>query len=335
MDPENITAQLSTEDAMYWNNHTMLFKPVFNMIISPIIMIVSIIGLTGNSLVVWYLCFKIKRNTSTIYILNLAMADAGFLLSVFILTVLEMVFGLMPQNHFEDVHFIGTIHALHLSCIFGYTTSLCLLTAISIERCLSVLYPMWYHCKRPPHLSSVICTFIWITSCVISVLELAFCYNVTYNRKGLVEESSKECKVVFIIICCFSFVIFIPFMIVSSLILLIKVGARFQQRQYKKLYVVITVTVVVFLAFGMPMRILILAWYKHHIMPPFPMMDIFSVFCSLNSTINPFVYYLVGRQGSHGGEVTLLTILQAVFRDEGTSCKREQRKTIAENETAI
>nr|DBA31667.1 TPA: hypothetical protein GDO54_007460 [Pyxicephalus adspersus] len=324
-------------ETMYWNNHTMLFKPVFNMVISPITIIISIIGICGNSLVVWYLSFKIKRNTSTVYIFNLALADAAFLLFVVVLTFVSMVFTLAPglEAHYEDAHFINVVDMLTLACIFGYNTSLCLLTTISIERCLSVLFPIWYHCNRPKHLSSGVCTIVWITSCLLSALEVTFCYNVTYNRTGIAGGSGKECKVVFIIICCFSFMIFIPSMTVSSLILLIKVWKSSQQRQPRKLFVVITVTVVFFLVFGMPMRILLLTWYKHHMMPPFPIMDLFSLFCSANSAINPFVYYLVGRKGSHGGKITLLAILQAVFRDEGSQYKREERKISADPENVM
>lgn len=335
--PENITNHPSVTETMYWNNHTMLFKPVFNIVISPITIIIAIIGICGNSLVVWYLSFKIKRNTSTTYIFNLALVDAAFLLFVTVLNFVAMVFTLAPglEAHYEHIHFINVIDILIQGCIFGYNTSLCLLTAISIERCISVVFPIWYHCNRPKHLSAVVCAFIWFTSCLLSALELAFCYNVTYNRTGLKDGSGKECKVVFIIICCFSFMIFIPSMTVSSLVLLIKVWTSSQQRQPRKLYVVITVTVIFFLVFGMPMRVLLLAWYKHHIMPPFPMMDLFAMFCSTNSAINPFVYFLVGRKGTLGRKITLLAILQAVFRDEGSQYNREQRKISADPETVM
>ncbi|XP_075064248.1 proto-oncogene Mas-like [Mixophyes fleayi] len=327
METENMTIPSSVTKTLFWNNHTMLFKPVYNVVIAPLTMIMSLIGLTGNSLVVWYLSFKIKRNTSTIYIFNLAVADTGFLLFVFILHILSLVFAVTPnlELQFENEHVINAIGALTLSGVFGYNTSLCLLTAISIERCLSVLFPIWYQCNRPRYLSSIICTLIWLNSCMFSALEMLFCYSITYNSKGFMEASGKECKVIFVIICCFSFVIFIPSMIVSSLVLLIKVWTSSQQRQPKKLYVVITVTVLFFLVFGMPMRVLLLVWYKHHIMPPFPIMDVFCLFCSINSSINPFVYFLVGRQGSRSRKMTLLTILQAVFRDEGNQYRQQQR----------
>ncbi|KAM9311854.1 uncharacterized protein PAF06_009720 [Gastrophryne carolinensis] len=334
MDFENITTQPPITGTMYWNKHNIIFKPVMNIVISNIAVIVSLFGLIGNSLVVWFLSFKIKRNACTVYIFNLALADASLMLFSIALYFLALVLNLTPQlaSRFEDVHVIRIIHALNLACILGYNTSLCFLTAISIERCISVLFPLWYYCNRPRHLSTGVCTFIWITSCILSVLEFFFCSNVDYNARGLVEESRHECRAVFIIICCFSFAVFIPFMTVSSFILLIGVCRTSQQQRSMKIYVVVTVTVIIFLIFGMPMRILLLVWYKHHIMPPFPIMDLFTLFCAINSATNPFVYFLVGRQGNRG-EIKLLTVFQAVFRDEGIQYKREQRN-ITTRETA-
>ncbi|XP_072006282.1 mas-related G-protein coupled receptor member H-like [Engystomops pustulosus] len=325
------TSKSFLSETPYWNNDTILFKPVFNIIISPITLVMSLLGMVGNGLVVWYLSFKIKRTTSSIYVFNLAVADSAFLLFAFIFHIFALSFALIPnlESQYEDERVINLTGVLILACLFCYNTSLCLLTAISIERCLSVLFPIWYHCNRPRHTSSIVCTLIWIVSCILCALEFAFCYNIDYNRKGILKESSRECKVVFIIICCFSFVIFIPSMTVSSFILLIKVWASSQHRQLKKLYVIIAVTVLVFLVFGMPMRVLLLVWYKHHSVPSFLMMDLFDLFCITNSCINPFTYFLVGRHGQ-GGKITLLSIMQAVFREDWNNSRRDLRKPTEE-----
>ncbi|KAM3924750.1 proto-oncogene Mas-like [Leptodactylus fuscus] len=310
----------------YWNN-TMLFKSFFNIIFSPITIFTSVLGVIGNGLVVWYLSFKIKRTASSIYIFNLAVADSALLLFAIVFHIFGMIFALMPhlESKYEDEHVIKFIGALYLACLFGYNTSLCLLTAISIERCLSVLFPIWYYCNRPRHTSSIVCSLIWSISCILCGLEFAFCYNTAYNRRGILKESTRECKIMFVVICSFSFAIFIPSMIVSSFVLLIKVWASSQHRQPKKIYVVIALTVFFFLVFGMPMRVLLLAWYKHHAVPSSPTMNLFALFCSINSTINPFIYFLVGRHG-YSGKITLLSVLQAVFRDDWNQPKRKERK---------
>ncbi|XP_044135686.1 proto-oncogene Mas-like isoform X2 [Bufo gargarizans] len=319
---------------LYWNNDTILFKPVFNMMITPMILVMSVLGMIGNGIVIWYLSFKIKKTNSSIYIFNLAAADAAFMLFMLVFHMFSLVFALIPhlEPQYEDEHVINLIGVINLACLFVYNTSLCLLAAISIERCISVVFPIWYYCNRPRHTSSIVCALIWITSCTLSALEFAFCYSITYNSRGILKESSPECKIIFIIICIFSFAIFIPSMTVSSFILLVKVRTSSHQRQPKKLYAVITLTVFFFLVFGMPMRVLLLAWYKHHTMPSFPIMDLFCLFCAINSSINPIIYFMVGRHGQNG-KITILSILQAVFREEWIQLQREQRKPIQETVT--
>ncbi|KAG8576008.1 hypothetical protein GDO81_009742 [Engystomops pustulosus] len=303
MESGNTSRSFLTETP-YWNNDTILFKPVFNIIISPITIVMSLLGMVGNGLVVWYLSFKIKRTTSSIYVLNLAVADSAFMLFALVFHIFALIFALIPnlESQYEDGHVINLTGVLILACLFCYNTSLCLLTAISIERCLSVLFPIWYHCNRPRHTSSIVCTLIWIVSCILCALEFAFCYNINYNRKGILKESSRE------------------------------LWASSQHRQLKKLYVIIAVTVLFFLVFGMPMRVLLLVWYKHHAVPSFLMMDLFALFCTINSCINPFTYFLVGRHGQ-GGKITLLSIMQAVFRDDWNNSRRDLRKPTEETVT--
>eukprot|EP00079_Xenopus_tropicalis_P011744 XP_002937933.1 PREDICTED: mas-related G-protein coupled receptor member H-like [Xenopus tropicalis] len=326
-----------TTKEMVLANQTSLNVTDIGIFIKPISMTVSTLGIFGNSLVIWFLSFKIKRNYSTVYILNLAVADFCFLLVYATLDIIGIALKeRLPVVGKENLELISTIYPLVLPCLFAYNTSLCLLTAISVERCLSVLFPIWYHCNRPRHLSSVVCISIWAISCLLTVLEFCYCYQPEYiSIYTKVNTTVKECYIVFAIICCLSYIAFIPLMTVSSLVLLIKVWTSSQQKQPPKLYIVITVTVIFFLVFGMPMRILLLVWYKHHIFPPLPVLNIVSLFSSMNCSINPFVYFLVGRQGRSSGKLNLVIILQRVFRDDGIQHRRQQKKETTKIQTMM
>ncbi|OCT89490.1 hypothetical protein XELAEV_18018111mg [Xenopus laevis] len=314
---------------MFLGNQTSLNVTDISIFIIPISMTVSALGIIGNSLVIWYLSFKIKRNSSTVYILNLAVADLCFLLVFTTLNIISFTLKIKIPilDKYEYLELFSTLYPLVLTCLFGYNTSLCLLTAISVERSLSVLFPIWYHCNRPRHLSSVVCISIWTISCLLTVLEFCYCYQPEHTSIFTkVNATVKECNIVFTIICCLSFIAFIPLMTVSSLVLLIKVCTSSQKKQPPKLYIVITVTVVFFLVFGMPMRIVLLAWYKHHIFPPLPILNILFLFSSMNCSVNPFVYFLVGRQSRGSGRLKLVIIFQRVFRDDGIQHLRQQKK---------
>ncbi|KAM4748969.1 proto-oncogene Mas-like [Rhinophrynus dorsalis] len=326
----------SSTDPMHLNNRTNLSGPVYSIFFSPITILVSLFGIIGNSLVIWFLSTKIKKNSSTVYIFNLAVADTVFLLLLSVLHMITTFVSVQPpyEVSLDNLHIGNVIESLTLSCLLGYNTSLSLLTTISVERCIAVLFPIWYHCNRPKHMSSIVCGIIWIFSCIMTVIEYISCHSQSYSiEKNYFPDS--ECKVVFVIICCLSFALFTPFMIVSSVVLLIKIWTSSQQRQPPKLYLVITVTVTFFLVFGMPMRILLLVWYKHQIIPPFPISDIISMFSSVNSSINPFIYFLIGRRGAGSRKFNLVSTLQGVFREEGSIYRKQQREIVSNNETIM
>ncbi|XP_059577308.1 mas-related G-protein coupled receptor member H-like [Alligator mississippiensis] len=121
--------------------------------------------MVGNGIVIWFLGFRIKRNAFSIYILNLAAADFGYLLCI----AVETVQYLMQFN-------IGVQFGIFLFLdLFVYGTGLYLLTTISIERCLSVLFPVWFRCHRPKHLSSIMSALLWALSFLICGLGYISC----------------------------------------------------------------------------------------------------------------------------------------------------------------
>ena len=118
---------------------------------------IAMVGLAGNAIVLWLLSFHIQRNAFSVYVLNLAGADFLFLS---FLTMYTLEYILL---HFHVIHFDIPIYLTSV-CIFAYLAGMCIIAAISAERCLSVLWPIWYRCKRPKHTSTVICTLIWAFS---------------------------------------------------------------------------------------------------------------------------------------------------------------------------
>ncbi|XP_029431552.1 proto-oncogene Mas-like [Rhinatrema bivittatum] len=285
-------------------NHTYEAFTTADIVLISFSLIISLLGLVGNGIILWFLGFKIKRNKFTIYILNLAMADLMFLLCclvVLLCILLDIGTSIAPWT------------VLQFLLIFGYYTGLYLLTAISVERCLSVLYPIWYQCQRPRHQSAFVCVFLWVLSCLVTGLEFFVC--VEWDEESL--SHMKGCEIaLFMFICILTFLVFTPLMVISSLILLVKIRMNSQQHHQPKLYVVIVTTVFIFCVFAMPLRILSLLWYQHLYYP-----EIFEyltiLFSSINSTANPFIYFLVGSQGRQIFEgFTILGALQRVFKED-------------------
>ncbi|NXN32187.1 MRGRD protein, partial [Nycticryphes semicollaris] len=116
----------------YWcirHNYTALIIPGFFIVI-------CLCGLVGNMMVVWFLGFHMKKNPFTVYVLNLAIADFSLLL--FLLAILTL-FIISTLYDIELLEYIWSHYVLMVLFLFFYYASMYLLTAMSIERCASVL----------------------------------------------------------------------------------------------------------------------------------------------------------------------------------------------------
>ncbi|NXH17440.1 MRGRH protein, partial [Bucco capensis] len=108
------------------------------MIFAGVSVGISICGLIGNGIVMWFLVFHMKQNPFTIYILNLTAADFSLLL-LFLLLLL----ALLSSTAFCWSIFLLFYRALALVaeflCHFFDLSILGLLTITSMEQCISVL----------------------------------------------------------------------------------------------------------------------------------------------------------------------------------------------------
>ncbi|NXC09533.1 MAS protein, partial [Orthonyx spaldingii] len=101
---------------------------------------ISLCGLAGNGVVMWFLGFHTKQNPFTVYILNLAVADFSLLLLFFLLVLAFLIFAAFCTSlvHLAPLY-IDFVFAVELLCHVFDLSSLGLLAALSVERCVSVL----------------------------------------------------------------------------------------------------------------------------------------------------------------------------------------------------
>ncbi|KAM7330800.1 hypothetical protein ACRRTK_009989 [Alexandromys fortis] len=214
------------------------------------IVISGLVGLTGNAIVFWFLGFRLRRNAFSVYILNLAVADFLFLLCHIIDSTL-----LLLKFSYPNIIFLPAFNTVMM---VPYIAGLSMLSAISTERCLSVLCPIWYRCRRPKHTSTVVCAAIWVLSMLISILNRYFC--------GFLDakfENDNRCLVSnFFTAACLIFLFVVLFL--SSLALLARLFCGAGRIKLTRLYATIMLTVLVFLLCGLPFGIhwFLLIWIK-------------------------------------------------------------------------
>ncbi|XP_003340844.1 mas-related G-protein coupled receptor member X4-like [Monodelphis domestica] len=260
-------------------------------------LVIALVGLGGNSIVLLLLGFRTRRSPFSVYILNLAAANSLFLGSYFSLYLWRIVGDL---NRFVLV--------LLWFCILNmsYCVGLSLLAAISTERCLSVLFPLWYRCHRPKHRSVVVCAILWALPGLF--------WGVFGALYFLNKNHFYDCYLVL------SFVQFIWFLLltsvlgVSSLTLVLRVQCSSQRRRPPRLYLLVLLSVLLFLLCGLPWGIADAVRY----FSGFGLMsyEISSLLACVNSGANPFIYFFLGSQWRRRGREPLRVVLQRALGEE-------------------
>nr|XP_019570503.1 PREDICTED: mas-related G-protein coupled receptor member X2-like [Rhinolophus sinicus] len=268
--------------------------------------IIAMVGLAGNAVVLWLLGFRMRRTAFSVYILNLAGADFLFL-CCHITFSLYMLMKYFPSVPISLPRFFFTVF------IFAYITSLSFLSAISTERCLSVLWPIWYRCHRPRHTSAVTCALLWALSLLLSILEGKYCgflfshfYEVWCQLFNLITAG-------WLILLC-------VLLSGSSLALVSRLLCGSQRVQPTRLYVTVLLTVLVFLLCGLPWGTysFLIFWIKRdsnefsHLVT----LAVLVLSC-VNSCANPIIYFFVGsfRQRWKKGRKNLKLVLQRALQD--------------------
>ncbi|XP_026578729.1 mas-related G-protein coupled receptor member H-like [Pseudonaja textilis] len=300
------------------------------IIFNIIILTLCFLGLLGNGKVIWILGFHMKRNSFSIYVLNLAVADSGIL----IILVLMQISQILNQNNFNFI-FLLLYFVL-------YNTSQLLLISISVDRCVSVLFPIWHQCHRPPKLSLIVCAITWVLPIVYFALEMIVIFSEPFLLFQLV----------------FNGLVSYPLVVISTLILLVKIFFKQYQQKRKKVLMVTSLALMCFIVFCLPLSILSIIIYSilkindlnslvdtllaislieiksmvdfiltnayiiHPWIQSIIILALLSNICiAINSSINPILYFLAGRNKERS-RVSMKLALHRLLRNEEEFNKR-------------
>ncbi|XP_073502266.1 chemerin-like receptor 1 [Phyllobates terribilis] len=123
--------------------------------------ITCFIGFAGNLLVIFVTGFLMKKSKSQIWFLNLAMADFSFLLFL----PLQAVSVLKARWPYGS----SMCKFNNFITLVNMYASIYLLTALNIDRTLSVAKPIWHQRFLSRKFGYSICILIWVLSAVCSI----------------------------------------------------------------------------------------------------------------------------------------------------------------------
>lgn len=140
--------------------------------------IISVVGLGGNSVVIWICGWKMKRTVITTWYTSLAISNLLFC-AVLPLDIFYMITSHWP---FGQVLCKLTSSALFLNM----HSSVFLLVLISADRCVLVLFPVWAHNHRTVKKAFGAVSLMWLLSALLTLPSMIL-------RETIVHGSVTKC----------------------------------------------------------------------------------------------------------------------------------------------
>ena len=287
------------------------------------------VGVVANGLVLWMTAFRMARTVTTTWFFHLALADFAVLAS------LPVAIYRLASNEwpFED-----SACKLYMAFLaFTFFTSICLLVLISVDRCISALYPIWVRNHRTVQRASWLAVGVWLLAAVASSPYLIFrtteeqggckyChFKFDIDNEG--QESSYDWEQVIhkrhmaVTITHFVVGFLVPLVVISTCAHLLRAKLRQEgwvhsSRPKRLLLVLASAFFILWFPFNVALLVHLGLRDPHDPNILLALWATFSLGC-LNSCLNPFLYVFVGRNFQEKFFQSLPSALARAFGEEG------------------
>lgn len=248
--------QNESSDSNCSNSTDNDFDRTSTIAITCLYFLVCTVGLCGNALVIYVILRYAKMKTVTnIYILNLAVADVLFMLSLpFIaiqMAIVDWPFGPVLCR------VVMTVDSLN-----QFTSIFCLMV-MSIDRYLAVVHPIKSTKWRKPHVAKIINVAVWGVSLLVNLPIVIY--------SGVIVKCNSSCSIVWpepqqayytsFMIYAFILGFFLPLMVICMCYLLIivkvrssgiRVGSSKRKKSERKVTRMVSIVVAVFVFCWLP-----------------------------------------------------------------------------------
>ncbi|XP_029453418.1 somatostatin receptor type 2 [Rhinatrema bivittatum] len=331
---DNISTQMPTNASQ--NTTSIHFDMTSNAILTFIYFVVCIVGLGGNTLVIYVILRYAKMKTITnIYILNLAIADELFMLG---LPFLAMQVALVHWPFGKAIcRLITTVDGIN-----QFTSIFCL-TVMSIDRYLAVVHPIKSAKWRRPRTAKMVNAAVWIIS--LLVIMPIMIYADIQNRNG-----RSSCTITWpgeswytgFIIYAFIMGFLVPLSIICLCYLFIiikvkssgiRVGSSKRKRSEKKVTRMVSIVVAVFIFCWLPFYIFNVTSVSIPITvtPALKgMWDFVVVLSYANSCANPILYAFLSDNFKKSFQNVLCLVRVSGMDDADRSDSKQDKSRLNE-----
>lgn len=299
--------------------------------------VVILLGVPGNALVVWVTGFCMPHSVTSLWFLNLALAD--------LLCCLSLPLLMVPLAHDDNWHFgpLGCTLVKGLFYLVMYCSVL-QLVFISLDRYLLVTKPVWCQNKRRPRTAVYGCIIVWFLALIGSIPQFLFYKEIS---AGL---DKRECAIDYPktpnspwIILSFRFIMgfVLPFLIIACCHW--KVYRRAEsgmsrEKRSKRTVKVIVAVILSFFVCWLPLHIsdfILLGTLRTSPHRPTVFFAHTLAICLayVNSCLNPLLYVCLGRGFKNRMNRSLRSVLH--FATEDPQPNRQSVSTNGTRSTSI
>ncbi|KAM4579481.1 chemokine-like receptor 1 [Fundulus diaphanus] len=291
------------------------------MSVTVIFVIIFLLGFFGNLLVIWISGFKMRKTVNTTWYLSLAISD--FLFCAFLplnitKTVMdEWIFGLFMCKIASGVMIINMF------------SSIFLLVIISVDRCVSVVFPVWAQNHRSVQKASAVVVFAWLLAIGMSIPSMI------YRNIRVENESRYICytnyssgphihKTVAFIRFVAGFVVPFTVIIICYSIIIHKLQNN-RMAKSSKPFKVMTALIVAFFVCWLPYHVFALLELDHHSLHHTTLTNgirFGTILASINSFLNPLLYVFMGNDFKQKFRSSVFSKMENAMADDGRTTSR-------------
>ncbi|KAG8581953.1 hypothetical protein GDO81_007865 [Engystomops pustulosus] len=269
------------------------------VLIPSIYMVIFMVGLPANAIALWVFATKVKKMTSTVFLMNLAVAD--------LLLILVLPFKILYYYLGNNWIFGELMCRAVTSFFYGnmYCSAL-LLMSISFDRYLAVVHPFFSRTFRSRIFAIVICSTCWLIAMLatIPLTTMQQSYrlletDLTLCHDALPQDEQAEYLFYYfmsVVVLCFILpLVIIVFSYTAVIRELILSGEKYTYAV--KLSALVLFVVIIFLT---PSNVVLLMHYSEHCLQRHE--DLYAIYMvcltlsTLNSCVDPFIYYYASEE---------------------------------------
>ncbi|XP_071326815.1 chemerin-like receptor 1 [Trachinotus anak] len=295
-----------------------------------------IFGVLGNGVVIWVTGFKMKKTVNTVWFLNLAVAD--FLFTAFL--PLSVTYTAM-NFHWPFGNFMCKLNSTITN--LNMFASVYILMVISVDRCVSVVWPVWARNHRNVRKASFVILGVWVLALTLSIPYFVFrdtapsffseeiinCFNnyaLTDNyTSSVIELIQLRHQSMTITRLLMGFVVPFPVIVSSYAVIIHRIRrSRTLASQSSRSFKIIAAIMATFFLCWAPFYIMCLIelinftgnqseTLDYVITIGFP---IATSLMYLNSCLNPLLYVFMGQDFKNKVCKSILNVLETAFQDE-------------------